>query len=419
MHSIRGLLITTLLIARLGASAQEGSQFDFLKSFPQSGDYRIEKAEHFPEQAAIHFLNEADFYRAQFESKANFFAAQFDGEADFLNAQFDGKANFSITKFEGDADFSITKFEGETSFFFATFEGHADFKRAEFEDRADFSVAEFRDEADFSNAAFKGRVSFFGTILPDTLIFESVKTSSLIDLTGTRLDSAKHANGRFCFIDLRDAPIEKFKLRYDKFRVYWPAIIYPVEYERLTYVYEGLLKNFKEHGYLTSYATLDLEYQAFRDLQNPNATYWKNLVNHANRHWNNYGYNKERIWLWTLLLLAISTLANWLAFPYMVREVYPVSTIDAALFQGKPWKRNQFRGWAVPGTKGKVRLNVKHFKLAFFYTTLIFFGLKISTERINYRKTAGVVLLYLEYVAGLICLGYLANFIISSGLIGQ
>ncbi|MDW3193072.1 MAG: pentapeptide repeat-containing protein [Cytophagales bacterium] len=363
------------------------------------------------------FLSEFNAGRLNFEQEAYFEESRFEGDF-FLSGHFKGNARFASAEFHSDAMFS-----GETQFYqLADFQGarflyDADFSLSVFKADVQFNYTRFGEVAYFDDARFEREASFLKIQLPDTLSFRNIRTNSIIDLTSVELDSAQLATHRKCYLDLRDAPIDKFKLRYDQFQVFWPEKIGASDYESLTNVYEGLLKNFKDRVYLTSYETLDKEYQAFKDLQNPNASPIKKMMNRVNFYWNNYGYNKERIWLWTLIFLLISTLVNWLAFPYLSKVVYPIEIIDTALYEGKPWRRKQFKTTGL--LWNKVHGNVKYFSLAFFYTSLIFFGLKISTDRMNYRKPVGIILIYTEYLLGLICLGYLANFIISSGLIGQ
>lgn len=377
-----------------------GVQFDSLANFSEA-----------------RFNSQVYFFKSLFNAQTTFNETHFDSEADFSLAQFDSQANFSLAQFNSRANYYQVQFDSKADFSETQFNALADFSQAQFDSLVNFSEVQFDSLVNFTNAQFKGPVLLANAILADRLIFENVKLQLTFNLTVTQLDPVKKAQGRFCFIDLRDAPIEKFKLRYDKFRVYLPEEINTTEYERLTNVYEGLLKNFKDRGYLTSYATLDKEYQAFKDLRNPDAGTFKKFLNKVNHRWNNYGHNKEWIWFWTGGLLFLSTLINWLAFPYLIKKVYPVPVIDEAIFDNNPESREQFVGSAI--LKGKVYLNFQHFIFAFYYTCLLFFGLKLTTERVNFKMHLGVILIFTEYLLGLICLGYLANYIISSGLIGK
>ena len=63
---------------------------------------------------------------------------------------------------------------------------------------------------------------------------------------------------------------------------------------------------------------------------------------------------------------------------------------------------------------------IKTLPIAFFYTGLIFFGLKFTTENLKYKENLigwrffNLVYFFVIYISGLVCLGYLANFILST-----
>ena len=472
MPSLRLLVWSLTLMAGFGLTAQDHSKFDFLQQYLNRDEYRIEGSIH---HWKVHFSTEADFEfakiydigyfdDAQFDSSAifrkavfnevvYFRGAQFDSMAAFRGAEFQLLANFHRSKFNYWAEFdyarfgyiayfpearfmdqssftnvvfgsrvdfryarfkkvhfSLTEFHGTTRFSYAVFMENTYFNGAIFSKDISFEYSRFRSDLSFANAQFDGNASFRNVELPEILSFESVKTATTIDLTAARLDSTLQAEGRFCRIDLRDAPIEKFKLRYDKFRVYQPTSINQTEYERLTNVYEGLLKNFKDHGYRTSYETLDKEYQAFKDMQNPDATVWKRILNQANFYWNNYGYNKERIWLYTLGFFLFFYLINVFWLQRLATQVFPIAAISDRMTTNVYLQSYALR---------KLHMFLWYrCTYAFYYTALIFFGLKVSTDQLNFDRPLSVFYIFLQYTLGLICLGYLANFIIASGVIG-
>ncbi|MEL6556997.1 MAG: pentapeptide repeat-containing protein [Bacteroidota bacterium] len=357
------------------------------------------------EFSGVNFNSTADFLDLQFHSEAYFFNAKFGSTADFSGTQFKSKVDFFETRFSSIVYFLDTKFNSQAIFFNTKFDSTAHFHGVQFDSLAYFRDARFNHLTIFSGVHFKDKADFTSVILPDFLDFREIKSAEIVDLTKTKLDSAKAANGQKCYIDLRDSPIEKFRLTYDNFRVWKPDTIPDrLNFQKLTEVYEKLLKNFKDNGYTSSYETLDKEYQAFKDLQNPDASISKRLFNRVNYYWSNYGYNKEWIWFWTTLFLAVFTLFNWLFFPYLIKKVYAIDRIKEAC----PKKL----------LKSKKQLNFRRIDLAFLYTAFIFFGFKMSPEQINFKNTRSVTFILFQYIIGLICVGYLINFIISSGLIG-
>ncbi|MEL6558538.1 MAG: hypothetical protein AAFQ94_10155, partial [Bacteroidota bacterium] len=257
----------------------------------------------------------------------------------------------------------------------------------------------------FHNCKFTSNVDFDDSTLPDTIVFSKIKSTETIDLTNTKLDSTKTVNGQKCLINLINAPIEKFNFTYDNFRIYKPDTIPSILlYQQLNSVYEQLLKNFKNRGYTSSYKILDLEHQRFKTFQNPNLSTTELLIRkflfYVNKLWHNHGYNKERIWGYTVIFLLLFSLLNLIFFPFLINEVYDIKQIRNSapidFFNSPVWR----------------------FKSAFFYTAIIFFGLKMSIGNINFKNGFGVFYIFFQYVVGLICLAYLINFIISSNLIG-
>jgi hypothetical protein len=152
-------------------------------------------------------------------------------------------------------------------------------------------------------------------------------------------------------------------------------------------LYSGLLKNFETHGQKISYESADIERNNFIH------TNWN-----ISRIWNEYGYHKEWIFYWTASFLLIFTMTT-----YMLGNV---------LFE------NDNKNDVIYGMKNMPELDMdckfpklKKIKYAFIYTAIIFFSFSVRTENLNFRKKACVYIVIVN-VVGLLCLGYLANFIL-------
>ena len=305
--------------------------------------------------------------------------------------------------------FVSTKFGSKVDFLYAIFDSEANFESAHFDSVVDFSKAKFN------------YLNLDDITLPDFLLFEGISTEKIIDLTKSKLGRGK----QICYINLFDAPIEKIKMRYDNFRVYKPNdfkvkhhlnpenLNQTFVYEKLTNVYEGLLKNFKDHGYLVSYETLDKEYQEFKFTENPDDLYVGKLLNFINKYWNDYGYDKTRIWLITLLSFIFFAVINWFRFPHLITKVYSIAALKEIFLKYKTHHEYKAKHSKYPS------INVRMPLLAVYYTALIFFGFKLNIEKLNFRQPVSVFYIFLQFTIGLICLAYLANFVISSTLIGS
>jgi hypothetical protein len=141
--------------------------------------------------------------------------------------------------------------------------------------------------------------------------------------------------------------------------------------------YKVLLDKFNQEGRNESYKHLDIQYQEYKD-----SKFW----NFLNRNWWNYGYKKNKVYLWTLIFLAIFYVLN-IFFWKKIHFAYPIVPDYKIKFIEK-------------GLNGYLR---KLF-LIFFYTIFIFFSLKIDFDKLNYSRMRYVILFFVQYLLGLFCL---------------
>ncbi|UZR99986.1 pentapeptide repeat-containing protein [Chondrinema litorale] len=384
------------------------------------------------EFSQTHFVSLANFHLANFSSLAYFREAIFDSYADFRRTDFSSLADFNkadfnnstifgLTTFDSLADFSQAHFSSETYFSrsrfsslaifdYTTFDSLANFKEVNFDSLAYFHKAKFNTITDFSFVTFNSEVDFRSAVLPDTLYFNNVKKiEKEIDFTFSRLDP----NKKICNIDLVDTDISKIKLRYSRFKLIFPDTIYL--YEQKSKVYEQLLNVQDKHGFLSGKEKLDKEYQEFKYLENPqNDKSWviksvNHLTNFIQKHWWDYGYNKAKIFWWTFIFVAVFSLINWFLFDEMNEGVYEISYVF------RPYKNKEKYLWVKWNyTQYKFNISLQQVIPAIIYTSLIFFGFRMSVEHVNYKNKAGVAYVYFQFVLGLVCLAYIANFIILS-----
>ena len=380
------------VLARFGSYASfYNAQFDSL------ADFNVTQFDSLVRFGLVKFTSESYFIDAQFHSRVSFYNARFGSRSSFYNARFDSRADFRDTQFDSLAEFSS-----------AQFDSRADFNHTQFDSRADFRDTQFDSRADFSHASFNGITDFSSTTLPDTLYFNKVKNiAKEIDFTFSIIDSTK----RVCKIDLVDTEISKIKLRYNRFQLIFPDTTY--NYEQKSNVYEQLLKVQEKHGFRSSLEKLDKEYKEFQYLENPKNEDWVTLklnqiANFIQKNWWDYGYDKARVIWWTIGLLLFFFILNSVIFDYLLNEVY---TIDQIKEVNRKQKFILFRLYSV---QYKFDYHYTRFWLPFYYTCLIFFGLRMSVEKFKFSKNLGVAYLFIQYVMGLVCLAYIANFIILS-----
>ncbi len=345
----------------------------------------------------------ANFQGAIFESDSGFESIRFNGSARFWKTRFDSTANFGYTRFSSLATFSQSTFRGWVNFKNSEFISFADFERVQF-DSVSFQNTNFNSVANFNEAKFQGKVNLNGCLLPDTLIFTGVQSSQEIDFTYALTDSIQ--SGDRCVIDLYGTDLSKIKFDYSRFKILTDSSKY--QRRQLGNIYEKILKMQNEQGFLDGYEVVDKEYRQFKNTYNKSGfSYFLGAISswYERTVWD-YGYRKELIFLWTFVLFAFFFFVNHLLFPYLNRCVYRIDNTYGQTPQAL-LLRNELLT--------VIRLfKIRNIFNALFYTSLVFFGLRLNTDKIQFKHFIGASYLLIQYTIGIICLAYLANVIILS-----
>ncbi len=375
------------------------------------------------------FHSTADFRVATFEGTAGFSRATFDSEAFFLDATFHSTADFSWATFDSAAFFFGVTFHSTADFVMATFEDTADFRRATFEDTADFVLATFDytagftwatfgSWADFRMARFQGKVDVWKTKLPDSLDFRNVtEITSEIDFTYC-LPPSKDTK---CRIALEGTDISKVKLNMNLFELSFPedtvqeptgeadttykeslgvidtivrkivdTIIYPT-YDQRCSIYEQVLKKLENDGFMDSYEIVDVQYRRFKARHRGGLSWY--VADTFQDWWWNYGYSKERVFLWTIGFWLLFSFVNLWVYEKLSNSVYRIRFLD----------------------KMPVRRVMLIALQAMTYTSVVFFGLKMNIKDFKDGAASEHPLLFSYlmsiYVIGLVCLGFIVNII--------
>jgi|GEM_PF-1563020 len=382
------------------------SQYDSLADF-SSAQFHAQV-----DLSSVQFHALTEFNSAQFDAQANFYEAQFDARANFRLSQFRSIADFSASQFDARVNFSTVHFHSQANFSSAQFKSQANFESAQFDAHVDFSNAQFHAQAYFSQASFNGKTNFRGATLPETLYFNNIKEihkDEIIDFTFCELDSFQTS----CAIDLVDTEISKIKLNYSSFQLIFPDSNYT--FRKKSNTYEQLLKTQKDYGFTTGYENLDKEYKEFKYIYHPsnNSSFITRCVNFTanvlQKYWWDYGYKKSKILWWSLFFWSIFSIINWLFFDVMNKGVYEIDYIF------NPHKKHaKYIKVGLGRMQYKFNIGLQQIVPAVIYTALIFFGLKISVEKINYKNIPGAIYIYSQYLLGLVCIAFIANYIILS-----
>ena len=151
-------------------------------------------------------------------------------------------------------------------------------------------------------------------------------------------------------------------------------------------MFEGLLNNFNLHGKkrVIADSTLNIKFQILSKMVD-GPSYW------IYRAWWNFGYDKEWVFLWTFFLALLFTTVNYFFLKKLNKFVFTIDKIPAAY-----------------DTLSKHR----KYWYSFVYTSIIFFKVTLNTDNLKFDHIFGTIYVMIIYASGLVCLAYIANFII-------
>jgi hypothetical protein len=322
----------------------------------------------------------------------------------FQDDSFAATADLTYNRFLDTAVFTDATFLSTADFSHDTFQRAVYFDDVTFAKDAHFEYARFPHYAKFTNLVTPASVSirFDDATLPDTIDFsQNPALLCKIDLTTANFDEPdrydtssgdySHPHNIFLF----NTDISKFKLDYFHFRLLLPdSTITPslgAKHQRITKdqkeaMYEALLANFKNNGQEESYKRLDIEYQQFKSHNSgaPGLAWIQQI-------WWNFGYSKWYVFIWVGVSLLVFSFINSGCLRVLNDQVYEVfkpGVVDAKARYGR-------RLWQ-----------------SVIYTSNIFFRLTLDREGMKFEKLGPTLYFFFIYVLGVLCLGYLANFIL-------
>jgi len=411
-------------------------------------------------------------FNGRFEKQLHLDSSKFLDTVSFFRSRFGGSAYFENDTFKNAVYFQIDTVQKDLSFWRSEFKNGINFLRSIFQKKVDFEEADIQKELILSNVSTSDSTKFYFDYakLPDLISFANISNvHGEIDLTAANFSRSKlysASERRWHYINLFDSDIPKIKIDYEHFKLCFfsgtngidnediamshiikdidddtiginnkkfarsdPKLfdtllkvdafrdyltqVFPtakvtdtvvkdfVDYclawgnfpqalskDEVLSTYEKVLKNFELNGQMESYKALDIEY---RDFENDG---WFN-INHI---WNRYGYNKEWIFYWTAGFLLLFTL---------------ITSFFIGDFNQKIENNGVYYLENItldhPGEKFFI---LKRFIHAFVYTSSVFFLLGLKIENLNFRRSA-VIYILLVYSMGILCLGYVANFVLA------
>ena len=367
-------------------------------NFDSTVDFRNSKFEQFADFYKLKSNYSIIFRDAIFNSKANFFKCEFN-KVGFEKTKFNSNVQLNSSIFSSETSFQFVDFAAEANFSYSKFKSEVSFIGANFYSSVSFQTTEFNSLVSFSSATFNDDICFYGTTLPHILDFSYCKIKCEIDLTCARINK----NYNVCEINLINSDIEKIKFRYKRFKLYLPDTL-DIDVKRN--IYEQVLKKQNEEGYLQSYEILDKEYKRFVYIESHKYSLFIGyLLDYINLIWWDYGYSKILILRNTLILFLLFSFINSFVLKRMIINVYRIPKFEFYISE-------------LNHKLSLYSISQKLF-LSMYYTGIIFFGVKIDLKALRFIenskgwKVLNLIYFFTIYCAGFICLGYLANYILS------
>ena len=243
-------------------------------------------------------------------------------------------------------------------------------------------------------------LNFSGLQIPEFLELNNLSfTGSVnkIDLTTFRYgDSSK------CKLRLKDFDFTKLKLNYQYFDLYFPVDSSDreeVSYDAKENIYKCLLDEQKKEGYSRGFEKLEKE---FKKLAYTHDNSWLGKFQNAlDKWWWDYGYNKKLIVLRAFEIMLFFFLINLFFYTKLIYSAYTINEFihaDQMLTDkyGRTWKRIPFK-----------------FLYCLLYTGYLFWGIRIDFEKVKLQNLLLVSWIFIQYISGIICLAWIANFIVT------
>lgn len=258
---------------------------------------------------------------------------------------------------------------------------------------ADFHDCTFTDGLNLSYITIGNGLSVAGTMsgVLDLSNMNIGSPSAKIDLMRLYPDTIPGPNkdpGGKITIDLKGAPIANIIMDYNRF-VLEPSSL--DDQQDATSIYTALLANFKNRGFDESYELADIDFQQYkgRHGQTLLGKLFLPCIDRMQDLWWKYGYEKFRILVITPGLLLIFTLINLAFYKKLNKSAYTINDEEIAK-QGVS------------------------FYNSLVYTSVIFFSFTLKLENLHFKSRGLSLWLIFIYLSGIICLGFLANYVLKS-----
>jgi len=348
----------------------------------------------------VRFMKSMQFNSAKFhligiddcriEEDASFFNAKFLGEVYFMNSIFNKGCYFQDSKFYFFTRFSGSVFTQSPMFWEAQFYDTVFFNYVKLMDGIDFQSTKISKYISLNSLETQGKIYFDNTYLPEYIDLSNIKSKYPIDFNFIN-DSIKNKKYKINIYktDLNNLILtDRFSLWFDNY----------LNLDQKNSIYKQLLEVLDHVGYRKVSKSIDIEYRGFIN-KNYNG-FFERIGFALNRIWWNYGYNKQRIFLISLILILLFSIPIYLKFDYFVDNAYKIDTLSKR-FKDNRSIENKFTRYSLD------------YLVALLYTIFIFFNLKLSFEKLSFKSYKGGLYILIIFTIGLFCSAFIINLIVT------
>ena len=263
----------------------------------------------------------------------------------------------------------------------------------------------------------------FQSVIIDSLIFSNVefKESTIIDVFPLpkyiRLNEIVCKNekdlcdftqflitdsAQLCNLNLGRGVASQIKANYKYFNLVFDSATSVYDRER---IYTELLSMQQANFFLDGYEKLDKEYKAFKCLIRN--SFVAKIQNWIDKHWWDYGYDKFMVIKNSVKLFLLFFVINLLAYKELAKVYHPEKFKK---FDERLDSNNTEDEFSIAT---RVRNYIIRIPAIFLYTAFVFWGFKLDLKELEIKKPLFMAILIGQYIIGLVCLAYIANYIIS------
>jgi hypothetical protein len=189
--------------------------------------------------------------------------------------------------------------------------------------------------------------------------------------------------------------VDKIDFEYHNFKLYFRG---DESYDDKVGVYTALLESFKRKGYSSSYEKLDKEFQEFEFIESGKLG---RVANWFVKNWWDYGYDKSLVLRNAIILNLLFFIINIFFFDTLINHGYKIRKFVLA---------NSSLNKKYLASHVRLLLKLQY---VFIYTCYIFWGLRLDVNNLGIHKIGLFIYVLFQYLVGVTCLAYLANWLIN------